>query len=211
MHSKSSFSLKSLTDYCNPTNQAKHSDNFSLPTLPNPNPSQINLGKMKRHESKIELNRNLSLFQCKLTKPSKKVSSSPKHPPKTPQKPSSNPPLAPRLNVNSNFYDKRTVKKSSSNYFDRFQKSQKAKKLNLTTNPAKPHQNPRKTILNSTIEVFKNSKLKENPKLKDPIHVSRKNINEYFDTIIKQFGLEEVQLSGKNEFNTFDLYLDNEL
>lgn len=207
MHSKS-FTLKSLTDYCNPKNQTKNLEKFSLPTLPKP----IQIGQLRRHESKIELNRNLSLIQCKPTRPLKNVSLSPKHQKQFPNKCRANPPLAPRLNVNSNFYDQqKIVKKSSSNYFDKFQQSSKAKKLNLTENPAKPNQNPRKTILSSTIEVFKTSKLKDNSEIKDPIHLSRKNINEYFDDIIKQFGLEDVQLSGKEELNIFDLYLDNEL
>lgn len=207
MRSKS-FTLKSLTDYCKSIDQKKPSDSFSLPKVQN----KVQIGRLRRKESKIEINRNLSLNQIKPLAKLKPEPITQKQPDKTEIKDSSNPPLASRLNVSNDFFfDKILMKKKEQNHFPQHPIvkgcKRNLKKVNSDFGQVK---NDRKSILNNTMEVFGKSKSIKGQCM-DPIHISRKNINDYFDNIIKEFGLDEVQLDEKEEINIFDLYLQNEL
>lgn len=202
MHSKS-FTLKNLRDYYKSSDPNKSSDSFSLPKLPN----NIQIGRLRRKESKIEINRNLSLNQIK--PPVKLIPKpiAPKQSNKVGIKDNLNPPLASRLNVSNNFFFDKILMKKKEQHVSGEGRKRNIKKVGECFGQVK---NERKSILNNTVEVFGKSKSINNQCM-DPIHISRKNINEYFDNIIKEFGLDEVQLDGNEEINIFDLYLQNEL
>jgi hypothetical protein len=212
MKSKS-FSLKNLTSYFNNAEDSKQKKRFILPKISNFVPSH----NLRRKESKIELNRKLSFFVDKSFG-------------KTVQKDEEvdvdlceNLPKAPRNNFNSNFQDRilmkkevpkvpvfhgtRTVFKSVSKQNMKTLKHDTSIKKDIKKNITR-----RKASFNTSMSILKEKHVKTDQKGSlDKSIILNNHINDYFDQIIKDFGLEEITPSPNEEINIFDLYLDSEL
>ena len=215
-----SFSLKNLTNYYNLEENKKSHHKFVFPKIINFVPNR----NLQRKESKIELNRKISFFINKTYG-------------KLPGMPENNQkfllddlPKAPRLNFNSNFEDRVLLKKEipkipvykgNSVVFkvDNGKRLRKFSNLKETITAqhqkrriiARPTKNKSRGVNNSMSLLYdkqNNTSLQGNI---DESCLIKNHIDDYFENIIKEFGLEDVSPRNQDEVNIFDLYLDSEL